>query len=71
MRWNWYGLTDKQLKWNVAISVSMCLIVGLVINAIAGEVVIFKSLPITIVFFVIVFVILYQLGPAIVIKIIK
>jgi len=71
MRWNWYGLTDKQLKWNIVISVLMCLIVGLTINAIAREVVIFKSLPITTVFFIIVFVILYQLGPAIVTKVIE
>ena len=71
MRWNWDGLTDKQLKWNVVISVLMCLIVALIINAIAKEAVILKSLPITIVFFVFVFVILYQLGPAIVTKYIK
>jgi len=71
MRWSWYGLTDKQLKWNVIISVLMCLIVALIINAVAKETVILKSLPITIVFFVFVFVILYQLGPAIVTKYIK
>ena len=71
MKWNWYGLTDRQLKWNIVISALICLIVAFVINVIAKEVVIFKSLPITIVFFVLVFVILYQLGPAIVTKVIK
>ena len=71
MKWTWYGLTDKQLKWNIVISLFLCLIAGLIINAIAKEVVIFKSPIATIIFFVIVFVMLYQLGPAIVTKYIK
>ena len=71
MKWTWYGLTDKQLKWNIVISLFLCLIAGLIINAIAGEVVIFESLIATTIFFIIVFVILYQLGPAIITKYIK
>lgn len=71
LQWKWYGLNNKQFYSNIVISVLMCLIVASIINMIAKEVVILESLPITIVFFVIVFAILYQLGPAIVTKIIK
>ncbi len=69
--WKWHTLDRKQFNVNIILSFILCLFAGLVVNFLFSGPVIFKSVPATIIFAILVIIIFYQISPVIIKKHIK